>query len=274
MNTIPTPALAAGYTQQTFGPDLEIGRNWFDTNFYRPPVAGQSIQNGDGTVYLPKGGNGYGICTAQLLDAATGKWGGVAFSGGFYVEAILSLPVLNVPKAPPWPGFWANPIEGMATLNAPVSGVQWPKQPWGTLHSVELDFCELDAQNGISYGHGMHDWYGLPPVKLEVRTTNPPVVITPQTFDRPFRIGFLTVPATKTTPGSASGFFNGVQQGASKSWALYDPTAAPPPLDGTSAYSLLDTLHYAPIIQTCDGNPLTVHAMSVWQASAAGNWHR
>lgn len=268
---IPTPAAAAGYSVQTFGPDLELGATWFNNNFYRPPVAGQSIQNGDGTVLLPIGGNGYGICSAQLLDAKSGRWQGTAFGGGFFIEAVLSWPTVTIPQNLPWPAFWANPIEGLSTVNASVSGVQWPKQAWGYEHSVEIDVMEQDWKNATQYGTGMHDWYGATGAVQQVQTAQPVTLIAPQTFDKPNRYGFLTIPATATSPGIARWFFNGVQTGTDQTWALYDSTLAPPPVLGTSAFSVLDSLHYALMLQTCNGCPLTVHQVSVWQASVAGN---
>lgn len=262
----PAPARNAGLTVQTLGPQLRLGTTWFDHNFYRNPVAGQSVQNADGSVFLPIAGNGYGICTAREVNAALGTWVGRAFKPPFYVEAELSF----IPSASPgahWPSFWANPIEAMSTVNAPVSGVQWPGQVAGFLDTVEFDFFELDLSATDRYGICAHNWYGIHTATSnpDVRTPNSSVIITPAQFTAPNRFGFLIV------PGSARWYFNGVQVGPVANWTPYNATLLPPPVLGGSAFSRAELFHYSPIINTSDLCPLTVHSMSVWQATVANN---
>jgi hypothetical protein len=76
--------------------------------------------------------------------------------------------------------------------------------------------------------------------------------------------------------GHAKWFFDDVQMGNTISWNKYDSTLAPPPVDGTSAYSILDQRHLALIIgnATATGGtpgPVTVYKTAVWQNTAANN---
>ncbi len=272
---VPTPAAQAGLMVQTLGSRLELGRTWFDHNFYRLPVPGQSIQNGDGTMYLPNAGNGYGICTARQVNAKLGTWQGSAFKPPFYIEALISFaPAVAAIGVRTWPSFWANDIEGMSTVNAAAgSGDQWVGQAPGYLTAVELDF--LEQQTSLAYyGMGMHHWYGPRGGGLQIHTAQPASNIAPWTFDKPFRVGFRILPATPTTPGEARWYLQGVQQGPAKTWLPYDATLLPPPQDGTSAFAVAETRHYSLIISTGDPSPMTVHAVSVWQRSTAGNLYQ
>ena len=279
-NAPPTPAQEVGYFVQTFGPYLNVGVNWFAHNFYVPAVQGQYIQNGDETVYLPNAGNGYGICTAEKVTPAgvdTAIWKGAAFGGGFYVEAILSFPLALPTAAAPWktwPAFWMNPIEGMSTNNAPVDAEQWTGQANQYLHSCEIDVFEVSQTVLNQYGVALHDWCGPKGGGLQVHTQTPPIAISPESFVFPNRFGFRNIPATKTTQGEARWYFNGVPVGQVINWNLYDPNAAPPPVAGTSAYSIMDARHYSPIITANNACPVKVHAMSVWQENADGNLYQ
>src|ERR1700733_11572390 len=50
---VPAPALAVGYTKRTFGPDVTLGLNWNLFNLLAvTPVAGQAVQNSDGSVSM------------------------------------------------------------------------------------------------------------------------------------------------------------------------------------------------------------------------------
>lgn len=272
MNHIPTPALAAGLVLPTFGPMLDLNTDWFDHVFYRPAIAGQSVQQSDGSVYLPKAGNGYGICTARPNAQKPGGFEGVAFAGDFYAEARLSFPpALTLPPGRAWPAFWANCIESMV-VNKIVPATQWPNQAPGYGTEVEIDIFELDGPDVTKFGHGMHHWYGVQGSGLQVLTAQPVVTITPETFNKPNLFGFLHVAATTTTKGSASWFFNGSQVGPTETWNLYNPALAPPPVEGSSAYAIMDTLHYPLIISTSDLCPMTVHSVTVWQSSGIANW--
>ncbi len=266
----PVPALSAGLTAHTLGPSLVFGSTWFNGNFWRQPIAGQSVPNADGSIYLPIGGNGYGICTAQQVNAVLGTWRGSAYRAPFYIEAAISFVPTPNPGAA-HPSFWADDIEGMSTVNATVKADQWIGQAPGYLNSVEIDFFEQDAPDVTKYGHGLHHWYGPVGSGLQVRGLQPIVTITPSVFMQQNRFGFRILPATATTLGEARWYFNRVQVGTTQTWQLYNAALPPPPVLGSSAFAVADTRHYSPSINTCDGCPMTVHSVDMWQGSAANN---
>lgn len=67
-------------------------------------------------------------------------------------------------------------------------------------------------------------------------------------------------------------FFDGAQVGTTLYWDQWSSGETPPPVQGSTAYNVLDTRHLS-FIFGC-GNaarPVTVHSFEVWQASAANN---
>lgn len=266
---IPTPASGAGYNLQTYGPQLELGKSWFNHNLYVPPVANQSIQNSDGSVYLP--GSNYGICTIEN-NKATGTWQGTAFGGGAYVEALLSFPPSSAPLGAFHPSLWLQDA-AVASPNAITAATQWPGQAAGYGDSVEPDIMELDAQNPVQYGFGMHNWYGpLGAAIQQVHTSVGPYTISPKLFYEPNRFGWLWVPATATSPGSATWYFNGVAIG-NVSWSQYNPATPPPatPAAFVNPYAVMDTRQFCIVVNTHALCPMLVQSVGVWQGSAAGN---
>ena len=63
-------------------------------------------------------------------------------------------------------------------------------------------------------------------------------------------------------------FLDDVQVGPTVHWDQYHPASPspPPPVNGSTAVSILDTRHLAMIFDTGTHNPMTVYAVSVWQA--------
>jgi beta-glucanase (GH16 family) len=100
-----------------------------------------------------------------------------------------------------------------------------------------------------------------------------PVTVPPGTdFRQPHQYGFLWVPATATTQGYMEWYFDRVKIGKRVSWDLFNPALPPPPVAGSSAFSVLDTRHIALILGNGDPNNLvTVSAVQVWQLTAANN---
>jgi len=302
----PAIAAAAGYNVPTFGAGMFLNTNWFLHGFYSPPSGG-AAQNGNG-IYLDGTGNGYGICTAKAGAGHT--WTGTTFGGGAYIEALLSFPPSASPGAH-WPAFWSQDIETLSqnaitaanawggptyngataytigqmvslsglsyrciantTGNAPPNATFW-QGPYGNW--VEPDFFELDAGNITKYGIQMHNWYGTIPGASNVNcvTSGSPVTIPASVSFANFnKIGWLWIPATATTQGSAQWFFNGAQMGPTVNWNQYNSGLAPPPAVGGSAGSILDQRHLALVLNTNTTCPTQIVSVQVWQASAAGN---
>ena len=269
----PAPAAAVGYTTRTAGPRVVLFRNIYKFNFFGvDPETIRATQNPDGSVTVAgPDGNSYGaqICTARYNPATRG-WSGMAFGGGGYFEATMSFS--GIYKAP-GPTFWANDIETMSSRSAGNRNIQWPGQPAGTGNWIEADVVEFNA-SGRAYGIAMHNWYGTPDSTQDVNTgplLGSPVSVPEGTdFSQPHRYGLLWVPATSSTKGYAKWFFDGVQVGKTLTWDAYRPSAPPPPVVGSSAFSVIDARHLTLILGT-GSNPVTIHAVSVWQRSAAQN---
>ncbi len=258
----PAPAVAAGYNTRTLGPQIIVGSTWFRNNMYgMDPAAMNVTQLTDGRVLLagPWSYNGQ-IITTSILPG--GSFKGIAFGGGAYMEATLSF-TGGYTGDGGWPAFWSHDIEGLLGNGS----TQWPGQSAGYVDEIEPDFMEYWGDR--TWGSTIHNWYGGGDVLETDRNFT-----LPSGVDRaqPQRYGALWTPATGATRGSMSFWFNGVViPGWTITWNQYNPTLPPPPVRGTSAYSVLDRLHLALILGTGANNPMTVQKVEVWQKSAAGN---
>jgi hypothetical protein len=270
---IPEPAAAVGFNTQTFGPDVHLIKNWYKFNFFwvKPDlITVTSNPNGSVTVTGP-GGNDYGaqLCTAHF-DPATGMWTGTAFGNGAFIEATMSF---TGAYHGPGPSFWANDIENMHSRTVANRNIQWPDQSLGFGNWIEADVVEFNA-SGLSYGIAMHNWYGTPADFKDVNTgtlVGSPVTTPEGTdFSRPHKYGLLWVPATSSAKGYAKWFFDDVQVGNTVTWNRYSQSSRPPPVAGSSAFSVIDNRHLVLILGT-GSNPVTISAVSVWQRSAAHN---
>jgi hypothetical protein len=260
-----------GYTVQTFGPALTLGQNWFNFNLLdNVPVAAAAVQNGTGVQILGPSGNHYGagIATAQQAGGS-GEWTGMAFGGGFYVEAELSFTPTVGPFQPGFPAFWSDDIR-MLSLDAP----QWPGQAAGYHHWVELDFLQWRLNSLVTYAASdFIDWYGVASNGATPNVPSPDVIVNigSSSFANANKYGTLWVPATATTQGYLKSYFNGVQFGQTITWDQYNSANPPPPVLGMTAGSILDTQQVALILGTDVQCPMQVLSVTVWQASTAGN---
>jgi len=173
--------------------------------------------------------------------------------------------------------YWISAVNGNVG-NTPANGSsQWyPYQSW-----VEVDFMEYDAgeyfyQNGIgnstSYPDGSFSTSN--PYRGTAGSAGSVPVPAGTNFAQPHRYGCLWVPATPTTQGYLKFYFDGVQTASPTFyWNYYDPSAppVPPPVNGSTAMSVMDQRHMALILGTGTDQPMTVHSVTVWQASAAHN---
>jgi len=111
-------------------------------------------------------------------------------------------------------------------------------------------------------------------VKVNQSATVPPLSLANYN-----RFGCLWIPATATTQGSLTNYFNGnpvIYVGVTPYpsplvWNLYNSALAPPPVIGTSAISILDTLNMSFILGTDITCPMTIASVQVWQSSNAAN---
>jgi hypothetical protein len=273
-SSIPAMAASVGYTVQTFGFGVPtIGFDWFDFNLLAvTPIAGQSVQHSD-SIYLPgPSGDQFGgtICSAKRVG---GTWTGIAFGGGFYVEAVIAFsPVITgTPGKLPFPAFWSDDINFLMS-----NPLQWPGQAAGFWHWAELDFMQW-PHNTLAYydSNNLIDWYGPgPSSQLSLPTNGETKIAVP--FNSPNRYGCLWVPATTISRGYVQSYLNGVQvfpalAEKTISWDKYSAANPPPPVRGTTGGSVLDIQHMALICGTDVLCPMTIYSCKVWQASNANN---
>ena len=79
------------------------------------------------------------------------------------------------------------------------------------------------------------------------------------------------MPATATTQGYAKWYFDDVQVGNTITWNQYNPATPPSPVNGSSAYSVMDARHLYLILGSGPSNPMTVYNVQVWQKSTAND---
>ena len=263
--TPPSAASSVGFNENTFNSSVAIGKDWFKENFNGVNPASVNVtQNGGGGVTIAGGGDSYNAQVQTVQQTSTG-WQGEAFGGGAYIQATLSW-TGNYTENGGWPSFWSADVERMTGSSV----AQWPGQPAGYSHYIEPDFMEYWSNN--QYSGTIHDWYGKNGSQGDVQTNtggfNLPTGVNPS---QPNTYGFLWVPATSTAQGYAKWYFDGQQIGPTVHWNQYDPSAPPAPVNGSTAYSVLDTRHLALILGTNPSDPMTVSNVQVWQASAAND---
>jgi len=266
VHAAPPQAAAAGYTTLTFGPDVTIGKNWHRMNFFGlNPSTMNVAQNDDGSVTVA----GPWTFNAQISSARMGGslegWSGIAFGGGGYFEATLKWDNLyngyGQPRSTGWPAWWANDIEGMSNLY----NTKWPGVAPPIARNIEVDFMEYWSLT--KWGAALHDWYGTKNLVVGATTE-----LSGTNGNAVHRYGFLWIPATASTKGRAEFYFDGtLQPQMTRTWNLHDRNSRPPPVEGTTAWSHLDTRHLALLLGSGRGNPMTVYKVVVWQKSSANN---
>jgi hypothetical protein len=294
-DSAPPYAANIGYTVNTFSTIFSTatvdtsgagpsGFKWYPWNFYgRHANTGAFKFNGDGSITL--GGDVTGP-NGQLVTAIAAKnqpkFLGTAFGGGAYIEAEFKFDPDDVAKAGSkgWPSFWSLGLEDSA-----LGGSQWPGQPTGFRHSVEVDVFEYlylpyNVPRNI-YGAGMHDWYGIPNVTcpkglcaqhMDSKDTKRATPIGTD-LRQYHRYGLLWVPATDTTAGYVRYYFDGQPLGGDQRWTKF-ADQPPPPTNQAWSFGRLDQQHLVLILGTGVNEPLTIRSVNVWQASDANNLHQ
>jgi hypothetical protein len=253
---VPAPASAVGYNTLTFGPAVQpLGTNLRAFSFFGT-VPGNPTQNADGsiTITTPSTGFGADLCTAGLKNGAS-TWPdfqGIAFGGGCYAEAVMSMQGANVN---PGMSFWLNDIESMNGGSVgDLTGRHWPGQASDYGNWIEVDIAEFDA-SGDSYGCGNHNWYGTASSFADANTGSYPGFVSPVTpgtgidWSQPHRYGWLWVPAT----GGNIGFNDNIMPNSNETGAV---VGSPGTLPNGWNFSRLNGLSYQVVaIGTSGGNP-------------------
>jgi hypothetical protein len=264
---VPGPASVAGYDTETYGAPLVVGStpnpqtsypqfingaNIVPFDFYGTSWTNIGFTNSGGTVTLNGSGEAYGNGLATASVTPTGQTlNGIAFGGGGYFQVTMAG---NGPMS-----FWMNDYEKM---NSASVGASDPNPSW-----IEDDIAEFDS-TGV-YGFAIHNWHddntseGSDSGSLSGSPASPPGA----NYTQPNQYGFLWVPATATSQGQASFFFNGVQVGNTLVWNQYVPGQSAP----SNPFAVMDVLHMIPILGTGPGTNITFSNLQVWQKSSAND---
>ncbi len=294
----PTQAAQAGYSLNTFSNDfarstIDVentkgeGFSWYLAQFFgRGPSSRATISTSlNGEITLGSDALGTRIGTAAPVPTNK-RWVGVAFGGGAYFEATLKFdPKKSMrPKLSSWPAFWSMAIEHLADLPSQ----QWPGEQAGYDHFIELDFFEYDVwlfRPPYCYGGAVHDWYGeykkSCPGKGYCNANNTSggntrfanFVVEPaadNNFELYHTFGFLWVPATSSTIGVAQYYFDNKATTDRVTWSKYDGQP-PPPGNAAWTFGIVDQQHLVLMLETGEGQPMTVKSVNVWQSSAQAN---
>jgi hypothetical protein len=287
---IPPQAAAAGFNTMTYqvtsfgaanvdtalsyasGKPLYI-YNYFGTT----PDATGIVFNADGSMQItgiPNSSSG-SLNVGQVTSAGviSGGFVGTAFGGGAYFETVVRFdPSLYVDRGV---SFWMMSIEHLA-FAAGSAGQHWTGQAAGYDHFAEFDVVEVGS---TSYSASLHDWYGIFNVTCFtpgvtnycdiLSTTN--LLFYGLDWKQYHRVGFLWIPATGGSPGSAAWYIDDVMVNR-VTWTQYVAASqSPPPVLGGNAFGVADVQHMAILIGTGHNFPLTVRSLKVWQVNSANN---
>ena len=295
----PGQASTVGYSvntfHSTFSNDVDVGNakpsgiHWFVDRWF-----GAKATHGDhlgfpsgGGITLNDGGDAanYTIGSAAQSRSAASHWGGSAFGGGGYFEAVIQFDTTPVtaPGAEGFPAWWLEPIEHMADPKADI----WPGQPPGYENFTEVDIFEYNQwkQHGANvYSGAVHNWYGIykqtcpqfcrvSNINNLSRFNNYLIQVPANTdYGQPHKYAVLWVPATNSAPGYLQYFFDDKPVSDRVSWSKFT-NQAPPPGQAPWTFGVVDTQHLVLILGTGTNQPMTVRSVDVWQASDAQNIH-
>ena len=145
----------------------------------------------------------------------------------------------------------------------------WPNQDAGYVTSIEVDVAEFMSGND-KYGGALHHWYGIPPsgATNSEASGSPFTLPTGTDTSKPHWYGGLHVPATATTQGYFEWYFDHKKVGNRISWKKYNAASPPPPVNGATAYAVMDERNLYWIAGSGPTNPLTISAFEAWQPRA------
>ena len=286
---VPAAASAVGYTTLALSTESNFsnstvdvsgtyahGFQWYLWNFFGNPVTSASIAiNADSSITLspPAIFNGAIVSAAQIGGAP--GYVGTAFGCGAYITAEISFVPVGTFSAG-WPSLWTMSIEHLAGL----SGQHWTGQASGYDHFAEADIMEFDrGAPHTTYGSTLHEYWGIinstcpVPAGLYCEITSPftPGTVTPPAgvnFNQYHRYAMLWVPATGSTNGFMTFYFDDMPIGPTFSWAQFT-NQSPPPV-APWIYGVFDTQHLPVLIGSNSGS-MNVKSVDVWQGPGACN---
>ena len=257
----PPQAAAVGYNTRTFGPDLVLGKNWFVT-------PGANVTQTTSTSITCAGAGSANHWNDHVNTLRT-----FGVGGGAYMEATLSWdnPYFGYGMAGSdgWPAWWAWTVEQT------TGRADWPGYP-GYDNTIEIDFMEAWSDTKMSVL--MHNWMtAVPCVATDFHYY---YFSNSRAHTQQHKFGFLWVPATATSLGHGSFYFDGQKlAGFDVYWKQYDLSLPPPvyftdngqPSGAGTAFSIIDKSHLYLILGTGSGNPMHVTSVEVWQKDGTRN---
>lgn len=282
------------------------GYDWYVTYFNSPhvtPAAAISVSSGVLTLNPTACQTGMTIQSTTDGNHATTGYEGSAFGGGWYIEASISFNASDPYNGcgESWPAFVAYAIENQRYYynGEPTKQVaHWPGQVADYDNHVEDDMFEWQNQPN-RYGATMHNWFGYlsavsPPCSGhsgycdDDNNSNSDVNLAsagaaavdwgPSHFNT---IGQLWVPGSADNgwKGSVTNYFNGVErstvtwvdQGNGSPSSLTGTQFSPNNISstGTFGFSVMDSMHFYPILQAGYGQAVSVEWVKIWQRSSA-----
>jgi hypothetical protein len=275
-STAPPQAQAAGFNMQTAGGPLVLGQNMFG-------MAGHNLRdNGNGTI-TDLGGvpNQYNAHMSPCIGSngdSSGTLLGVAFGGGGYFETRFSWANPPTQAGPDgWPSFWSTSIMEAQNNFTGIGDLS-------NQQNIEWDTYEaLNAGNNNEFNNGIIHWFGGGPCYSNGTggfcPTTPgggeqggnSTAHGPGDVTQPNTIGFLWIPATATSQGSLTTYWNNVQVDSSVvRWALYGGGTVPNQA-GDSPFSPIDVDQRRFWWGTGTKNPMTIYAFNAWQKDDSRN---
>jgi hypothetical protein len=258
------------------GSSYASGYHWYLWNFFGKMVPAQGATlNIDGSISLMNPNSSNAVIATAGLGRTPGTFVGRAFGGGGYFEAEIEFDPGTVEHKEGWPAWWGMSIEHLVDSSKP----QWPGQPNGYMHFIEVDPFEYDKPERApnEYGAAMRDWFGI------YRKTCPEVCnyTTPYAASNaaaPIGVNWKTyhdaamlwVPATRDQDGYISFYFDGLLVGGPYRWRQFTDQA--PPVTGSTPwrFGIIDQQHIALILGSGSG-PMRVRAVRVWQKEESAN---
>lgn len=284
----PEAAISAGYFYPTYVGEF-VPRNhnkfnekeaidWGAFNFFKYFYnLDGGVDYVDGSVVRVKGKGrvaNANLATANRIQGLPG-FRGSAFGGGAYFEITLKFDPSIISLIQGWPSFWA------LSLGGALDGkdfVEWSGRNSNFRNNVEVDIFEYLINDRNSYATAMHHWYGVygvtcPPALCRISTPfNENKVVIPDGFDSLsfHKYGFLWVPATDSTMGSATFYFDRQRVGGSISWDKFHSNDALSIVD--QKFSVLDKQVLFLIVGSGDNQYIDIANFQVWQKSPNANW--
>jgi len=274
----------------TLNPSFQWFPAWFYYNSFTPPL-GMTFPTGSGVGTALINASGFasfaaphsGTQSPSTISGIVGE----AFGGGGYFEATFQYEPSNTIHANGWPAWWGCAVEHLKSGSSSNQSQYWDfydtaySADPAFAHYAETDFFEDDIGAGY-YGGTMIDWYGDWGISNTYWNVQSPYVDKQLQYPAntiytiPHKYGFLWIPGTTASNGSATFYFDGAPYSSQAiSWNQYQGQAPYTNLVGNApstpwSFSILDQQHIGLILNTGINEPMTITSVNVWQAN--GNW--